>query len=74
MDDFYLPAAPPAHLTDFALRALSQKRVVGGGMPRHTGIRHGTLAIGESKRCARARARARARVRVRMRRTRRLCP
>ena len=46
MDDFYLPAAPPAHLTDFALRALSQKRVVGGGMPRHTGIRHGTLATG----------------------------
>jgi len=45
MDDFYLPAAPPAHLTDFALRALSQKRVVGAGLPRHTGIR-GAFATG----------------------------
>lgn len=47
MDDFYLPAAPPAHLTDFALRALSQTRVVGTGMLRHTGICHGALATGE---------------------------
>ena len=46
MDDFYLPAAPPAHLTDYALRVLAEKRVVGSPMRSHTYIRQGALATG----------------------------
>eukprot|EP00802_Teleaulax_amphioxeia_P029733 Tamp_31966.p1 GENE.Tamp_31966~~Tamp_31966.p1 ORF type:complete len:173 (+),score=43.27 Tamp_31966:32-550(+) len=49
MDDFYLPAAPPAHLTGYALRVLAEKRVVGSPMRSHTYIRQGALATEYAK-------------------------
>jgi len=35
MEDFYLPSAPPSHLTGFALHVLSEKRFVGSPLKKH---------------------------------------